>query len=81
MLANVHHRTVTMTIITNRTRLTKPRYIIVKIDLYKDNGCSTLIFILVCVLITFVVNVIISYGMVSRTQSKLQQLHLSSIQF
>jgi len=81
MLANEQHRTVTITIITNCTRFTKPRYIILKIDLYKDNSCSTLICILVCVLITFVVNVIIAYRMVSRTQSKLQQLHVSSIQF
>jgi len=44
----------------------------VRIDLYKDNGCSTLIFILVCVLVTSVVNVTIAYRMVSRTQSKLQ---------
>jgi len=43
-VANVHHITVTI-IITNCTRFTKPRYIIVKIDLYKDNGCCTLIFI------------------------------------
>jgi len=70
MLANVHHRTVTITIITNCTQFIKPRYIIVKIDLYKDNGCSTLIFILVYVLVTFVVNVIIAYRMVSRTQSQ-----------
>jgi len=67
---NLHHITVT---IANCTRFTKPRHVIVKTDLYKDNGCSTLIFfILVCVLITFVVNVIIVYRMVSRTQSKLQ---------
>jgi len=44
----------------------------VKIVLYKDNGCSTCIFILVCVLLTFVVYVMIAYRMVSRTQSKLQ---------
>ena len=71
-VANVHHITLTITIITNCTRFTKPRYVIVKIDLFKDNVCSTLIFILVCVLITFVVNAIIVYHMVSRTQSKLQ---------
>jgi len=53
------------------TRFTKPRYIIVKIDLCKDNDCSTLIFILVCFLITFVINVIIAYRMVSRTQVKI----------
>jgi len=39
------------------------------IDLYKDNGCSTLILILLCVLVTFVVNVIIAYRMVSRTEN------------
>jgi len=71
-VANAHHITVTITIITNYTRFTKPRYIIVEIDLYRDNSCSTLIFILVCVLVTFVVNVIIVNRMVSRTQSKLQ---------
>jgi len=71
-VANVHHITVIITMITNCTRFTKPHYIIVKIDLYKDNGCSTLIFILVCVLITFMVNAIIVHRMVSRTQSKLQ---------
>jgi len=58
MLSNVHHRTVTITIITNCTWFTEPRYIIAKIDLDKDNGYSTLIFILVCVLIAFEANVI-----------------------
>jgi len=53
------HNSHNNTIITNCTRFIKPRY--------KDNGCSTLIFSLVCVLITFVVNVIIAYRMVSRT--------------
>jgi len=44
----LHHRTVTITIITNCTRFTEPRYIIVKIELwsYKDNSCSMLILIL-----------------------------------
>ena len=44
-VTNLHHITVTITIITKCTRFTKPHYIIAKIDLYKDKGCSTLIFL------------------------------------
>jgi len=44
------------------------------------NNLQHVDFNLVCVVVTFEVNAIITYPMVSRTHSKLQ-LHLCSIQF